>query len=174
MDSDFCDVPGCSRPIEIRKRRLCSGHNLQRHNGKSFTTLPPIDDSLPCPVEGCLRRVRAKGLCTSHAAASWRWSINPEELVEVLNARRCQMCGPGVSTQVVIDHDHSCCPGNYSCGGCLRGPLCRAHNLLVGYVELGRARSPEAELYLSNAPYIKPSQYRVGSVDSHKGRGTRI
>lgn len=31
-----------------------------------------------------------------------------------------------------IDHNHECCPGNRSCGKCIRGPLCSACNMAIG------------------------------------------
>lgn len=30
------------------------------------------------------------------------------------------------------DHDHKCCPGTKSCGGCLRGLICDADNVSIG------------------------------------------
>jgi len=43
----------------------------------------------------------------------------------------CWVCGD--SADVVIDHDHSCCAGERSCGGCVRGLLCRKCNLAIGH-----------------------------------------
>lgn len=36
------------------------------------------------------------------------------------------------STELCVDHDHSCCPGTHSCGKCIRGLLCRIHNAAIG------------------------------------------
>jgi hypothetical protein len=39
----------------------------------------------------------------------------------------CVGCDNAPATD--IDHDHACCPGARSCGGCIQGLLCRPCNL---------------------------------------------
>lgn len=34
-----------------------------------------------------------------------------------------------------IDHDHACCPGDTTCGNCIRGLLCRDCNLMIGHAK---------------------------------------
>lgn len=49
-------------------------------------------------------------------------SVKPDCAVCSLNDRRC-LC---------VDHDHRCCPGDRSCGKCVRGLLCRTCNRIEG------------------------------------------
>lgn len=48
------------------------------------------------------------------------------------------LCGgcskPPASGSFVVDHDHSCCPGEKTCGRCVRGLLCSKCNLALGHV----------------------------------------
>lgn len=38
----------------------------------------------------------------------------------------CEVCG--TLENLNIDHDHRCCPGEVTCGKCIRGVLCGPHN----------------------------------------------
>ena len=44
----------------------------------------------------------------------------------------CKGCGAPAARpgNLIVDHDHSCCPGPWSCGKCIRGLLCRGCNKL--------------------------------------------
>lgn len=66
------------------------------------------------------------------------YKLTREEWDALLEAQGggCAICGatePGGLGRFHVDHDHSCCPGNYSCGRCVRGILCNACNPMIGH-----------------------------------------
>jgi hypothetical protein len=73
-------------------------------------------------------------------SAQWmrqeKYGVTPEKLAELIAAEngRCPGCGVSLlaSNKVAVDHDHTCCNGNFSCGKCIRGILCRKCNSGMG------------------------------------------
>lgn len=79
-------------------------------------------------------------------------------LLEIQNGK-CFMCPSPPSPAELeqadrywhVDHDHACCPGARSCGRCVRGILCRRHNLLLGaYENIDRESALQ---YLEDPPF---------------------
>lgn len=45
----------------------------------------------------------------------------------------CHVCGS--FSNLCIDHDHACCPGELTCGKCIRGVLCNKCNSAEGLLD---------------------------------------
>lgn len=43
---------------------------------------------------------------------------------KILDPEKHFSSGRGKKDKICVDHDHLCCPGSKSCGGCIRGLLC--------------------------------------------------
>jgi len=65
------------------------------------------------------------------------------------NSGNCWICG-GIDEgkRLAIDHDHSCCKKNYSCGKCIRGVLCQSCNMIVGHIEKNKIDLNKINQYL--------------------------
>lgn len=66
----------------------------------------------------------------------------------------CANCGltNDDGRQLAVDHDHACCPGDKSCGKCVRGLLCVGCNLMLGYAK------DDPDLLIAAADYLKKWQ----------------
>lgn len=68
----------------------------------------------------------------------YRHGITWDQLKERLDEQdgRCYLCSIVLDLEaprgVHVDHDHDCCPGERSCGKCIRGLACHACNTGIG------------------------------------------
>lgn len=63
------------------------------------------------------------------------YGLSPDEYRELQEYQngRCYVCrrATGKTKALAVDHDHACCPGDKSCGRCVRGVLCSPCNYTV-------------------------------------------
>lgn len=71
--------------------------------------------------------------CAQTAKRLAKYSLSMEEYKGLIAAQggKCAICY-GDLIKLHVDHDHACCPGNKSCGKCVRGLLCRECNWMLG------------------------------------------
>jgi hypothetical protein len=85
--------------------------------------------------------------------------MNPESYDALMDAQGgvCAICEEpesavdprtGLTYRLSIDHDHSCCPGQDSCGACVRGLLCQCCNKGIGQLKDDPERVDRAAAYL--------------------------
>ena len=87
--------------------------------------------------------------------------LTEESYLEILQKQdfRCAVCLVEVEyassdkRNLHVDHDHNCCPGQRSCGKCVRGLLCPNCNMGIGHFKDNPAIMINAIRYLKIADY---------------------
>ena len=128
-----CEFENCGYPVQ--SKGLCNGHYQQLAKGRNLREIKRRPYTyVSCIVEGCELPKHSRGLCNRHASISNRFSIDPEDM-RTIYLKGCHNPLCSSTENLVIDHDHSCCPGNDSCGKCVRGVLCPSCNVTLGWME---------------------------------------
>lgn len=82
-----------------------------------------------------------------------QYGITIEQLEELKERQGgvCAACGqpPRPGRDLSVDHDHGCCPGQSSCGKCVRGLLCHRCNSFLGHVQ------DQSEIVAAMIKYLK-------------------
>jgi hypothetical protein len=79
------------------------------------------------------RRGQRRGT-TSAQTLKRKYGLSPEQWAQLLTEQGglCYLCGEPVDLEnkrnIHVDHDHSCCRGDVSCGLCIRGLACACCN----------------------------------------------
>lgn len=80
-----------------------------------------------------------------------RYKLTPGEYHAILDAQEgvCAICkSPPRDKRLAVDHDHNCCPGELTCGECVRGLLCDNCNWWLGLIDDRLSMLESAENYL--------------------------
>lgn len=87
-------------------------------------------DGLAYSCKSCVKSNGRRSVFRRHGITETLYA----EMLERQNGV-CRICEkPCPKGSLSIDHDHACCPGQTSCGRCIRGLLCRACNVGIGYL----------------------------------------
>ena len=103
---------------------------------------------------------------TIKASRLKKYNLTEQRYSEMLEDQRycCAACGDAFTEETPprIDHDHRCCPGEKSCGKCVRGLLCTNCNVAAGMLRDNPDRTRRLAKYLENS-----TLQNYGSVSSY-------
>lgn len=86
-----------------------------------------------CLIPDCRTPAQTLGMCKAHANWCGKYKFTPIQAVMIFEHPVCALCQRNMpQSGINVDHDHSCCPGQSTCGNCVRGVLCRACNRGLG------------------------------------------
>jgi hypothetical protein len=158
-----CTFSGCDKPH--MSHGLCDGHGRMRSRGQELRPLAvkrTRGDSLKEMAQGvrtCVgkhgcgqllplsqfskHRKTADGYntnckeCCRNLHMQWKYDMTQVEWDALFASQgnKCAICRTSETYRWATDHDHACCPGQKTCGKCIRAILCYPCNTTVGFIE---------------------------------------
>jgi hypothetical protein len=115
----YCS-PACAREAHLR------GRNAREYRPEPINC---AECGQQIPYKSGKRRFCSEECHKAFVARDARWKVKGLTADHGLPLE-CGLCG--ATKRLDLDHDHACCPGQRSCGKCVRGFLCRPHNVGLG------------------------------------------
>ena len=126
----ICDVEGCGK-IHFGKG-LCHNH----YNKKRIKDNPEIREKNRIRSLAWYNHPTNKANQKNRVLIQRRnMTIDEYNGILKLQNFKCAICGvdqSSIKDALHVDHDHSCCTGDKSCGKCTRGLLCNKCNTSIG------------------------------------------
>ena len=126
---------------------------------ESFHNLKKSKDGKQSQCKACQKaRLSTPDNAKKRKDLAWRSSLKrfnlTEDDYEAMFQRQLGLCAichkPDTSgTRLAVDHDHSCCDGNFSCGKCVRSLLCKRCNMAIGLL------GDDPDVIMSAALYVR-------------------
>ncbi len=175
--------PGCTCHRH-RSQRCEPGCTCSRHDAQANRKLAPAERAVAderrrrlnregakrrSQEPGFIERRRAYQSANSHKMREYylknKFGITVERWNEMLATQDgcCYLCADPLDPKHThVDHSHACCPGDRSCGKCVRGLACRWCNQGVGQFRDDPERMRRAALALELAEAtIRPALART-------------
>lgn len=143
----ICSVSGCD--AKHFAKGMCRNH----YNKKRLIDVPGLREKKRLMSLEWVRSPRGREMQRERMLLSRR-GITVKEFNVMLHSQDGKCCVCGVSQADVkehfsVDHDHTCCVGENSCGQCIRGLLCNRCNSGLGHF------NDSKELLRSAADYLE-------------------
>jgi recombination endonuclease VII len=143
-----CSMWGCKKPVHAKG--LCQPHYRQMRRRERGLKSPGQKKQTVCKNGGHElteenlmidssghRRCR---ICRQEQIKRYdkkaRYGLTPEDFIRILLEQdgKCAICSREFSKALTysVDHDHACCPGEFTCGKCVRALICRRCNTMIG------------------------------------------
>lgn len=94
-------------------------------------------------------------VCQTWGTQAKRYGLTARNLKAMYEQQgnKCLICDRKQDKRKLsVDHDHSCCSGETSCGKCVRGLICNPCNVALGMMKDNPALLRRAADYLENFP----------------------
>jgi hypothetical protein len=189
----YCRAEGCPNMRRDRQAaKYCQDHatsiDYELRKTVPFTTTGVC---LACDRTVTQRRAigvyRSLLLCPAHRHLrdlfnSWRhrYNLDDDQIRGLVCKPRCWVDGGDLTWRfenwaksraargnVHVDHDHRCCPGDYSCGRCVRGLTHEACNRRLGQVEAMLEELGIERMHQLLDQLTEPDQRNKPLIDAH-------